>query len=58
MGGAYSRHGREKNAYKVLVGKPIWRNSAGRPRRRWEDNIKMDIREIRCGLNSFGTGAR
>jgi hypothetical protein len=32
--------------YRVLVGKPEGRGPLGRPRRRWEDNIKMDLREI------------
>jgi hypothetical protein len=35
------------NAYKVLVGKPEGKRPLGRPRRRWVDNIKMDLREIR-----------
>jgi hypothetical protein len=34
------------NAYKILVGKPVGKRPLGRPRRRWEDNIKMDVREI------------
>ena len=33
------------NAYRVLVGKPEGKRPLGRPRRRWEDNIKMDLRE-------------
>jgi hypothetical protein len=33
--------------YRVLVGKPEGRRPLGRPRRRWEDNIKMDLQEIR-----------
>jgi hypothetical protein len=32
-----------------LVGKPEGKRPFGRPRRRWEDNIKMDIQEVRCG---------
>ena len=36
------------NAYRVLVGKPESRRPLGRPRRRWEDNIKMDLREVGC----------
>jgi hypothetical protein len=36
-------------AYNILVGRPEWRRPLGRPRRRWEDNIKMDIREIGFG---------
>jgi hypothetical protein len=33
----------------VLVGKPEVKRPLGRPRRRWEDNIKMDFREVGCG---------
>jgi hypothetical protein len=36
-----------RNAYKILVGKPEGKRPRGRPRRRWEDNIIMDLREIR-----------
>jgi hypothetical protein len=35
----------EKNAYRILVGKPEGKRPLGRPRRRWVDNIKMDLRE-------------
>jgi hypothetical protein len=35
-----------RNAYKILVGKPEGKRPLGRPRRRWMDNIKMDLREI------------
>jgi hypothetical protein len=38
-----------RNAYSILVGKPEGRRPLGRPRRRWEDNIKMDLREIGFG---------
>jgi hypothetical protein len=34
------------NAYKTFIGKPEWKRSRGRPRCRWKDNIRMDIREI------------
>jgi hypothetical protein len=34
--------------YRVLVGKPKGKRPLGRPRRRWEDGIKMDLREIGC----------
>jgi hypothetical protein len=37
--------GEKRNAYRILVGKPKGRR-IGRPRRRWVDNIKMDLREI------------
>jgi hypothetical protein len=45
MDEAYSIHGRDEE-YKVSVGKPEGKRPFGRPRRRWEDNIEMDIREI------------
>jgi hypothetical protein len=35
-----------RNAYTILVGKPAGKRPLGRPRRRWEDNIRMDLREI------------
>jgi hypothetical protein len=35
--------------YKVLVGKPDGKRPMGRPRLRWEDNIKMDLQEVGCG---------
>ena len=35
--------------YRVLVGKPKGKKPLGRPRRRWEDNIKMDLQEVGCG---------
>ena len=36
------------HAYRVLVGKPEGKRLLGRQRRRWEDNIKMDLREVGC----------
>ncbi|KAJ4447739.1 hypothetical protein ANN_09747 [Periplaneta americana] len=38
--------GESRNAYRVLIGKPEGKRPLGRPRRRWEDNIKMDLREM------------
>jgi hypothetical protein len=35
--------------YRVLVGKPEGKRPLGRPRYRWEDNIKMDLQEVGCG---------
>jgi hypothetical protein len=40
-----ARMGEERKVYKVLVGKPEGRRRLGRPRRRWEDGIRMDLRE-------------
>jgi hypothetical protein len=39
--------GEERGVYRVLVGRSEGKRPLGRPRRRWEDNIKMDLREIR-----------
>ncbi|KAJ4432086.1 hypothetical protein ANN_20700 [Periplaneta americana] len=39
--------GESRNAYRVLVGRPEGKRPLGRPRRRWDDNIKMDLREVR-----------
>ena len=36
-------------AYRVLVGKPEVQRPLGKPEHRWEDNIKMDLQEVRCG---------
>ena len=42
---------RESGAYRVLVGKPKGKRPLGRPRHRWEDNIKMDIQEVGWGMD-------
>ena len=42
-----------RNAYKVLVGKPEGKRTLGRPRRRWVDVIKVDLREVGCGLGNW-----
>jgi hypothetical protein len=47
MGGACSKNGEKKNAFRILVGKPDGNKPLGRPRRRWVDNVKMDLKQIR-----------
>jgi hypothetical protein len=41
--------GEKRGVYRVLVGKPEGQRPLETPRRRWEDNIKMDLREVGCG---------
>jgi hypothetical protein len=41
--------GKRRDVYTVLVGKPEGKRPLGRPRRRLEDNIKMDLQEVECG---------
>jgi hypothetical protein len=41
--------GEGRGVYRVLVGKPEGKKLLGCPRKRWEDNIKMDLREVGCG---------
>jgi hypothetical protein len=53
-----------RGAYRVLVGRRVGRRPLGRPRRRWEDNIKMDLQEVGWGAWTglmwlrIGTGGR
>ena len=47
--GHVARMGEGKGVYRVLDGKPDGKIQLGRPRRRWEDNIKMDLQEVGCG---------
>jgi len=48
MGGACSAYGERRGVYRVLVGRPEGKRLLGRPRRRWEDKIKMELQEVRC----------
>ena len=48
MDGTCSAYGGEKRLFRVLVGKPKGNRLLGRPRRKWEDNIKMDLQKVRC----------
>ena len=49
MGGTCSAYGERRGVYRVLVGKPEGKRPLERPRRRWEDNITMDLQEVGCG---------
>ena len=44
--GHVARMEEERGVHKVLVGKPDGKRPLGRPRRRWEDNVKMDLHEV------------
>ena len=46
MGGACGTYGEGRGVHRVLVGKPEGKRPLVRPRRRWEDNIKMDLQEV------------
>jgi hypothetical protein len=48
MAGALALMGERRVVYRVLVGKLEGKRSFRRPRRRWEDNIKMDLQEVGC----------
>jgi hypothetical protein len=49
IGRACSAYGERRGVYRVLVGKPEGKRPLGRPRHRWEDNIKLDLQEVECG---------
>jgi hypothetical protein len=50
MGEACSADGEERGVYRVLVEKPEGKRPLGRHMRRWEENIKMDLQEVGCGV--------
>jgi hypothetical protein len=49
MSGPYSTNGEKRNAYRLLVGKSEGKRPLGKPRRRWVDNIRMDLGEVGWG---------
>jgi hypothetical protein len=49
MEGACGAYGEGRGVYRVLVGKPEESILLGKPKRRWEDNIKIDFQEVGCG---------
>ena len=64
MGGSVAQMVGRRGIYRVLLGKPEGKRPFGRPRRRWEDNIKMELKEVGCGARTAasclwrGTGER
>jgi hypothetical protein len=58
VAGHVARVGEERKVYKVLVGKPEGKKPLERPRRRWEDGIRMDLREVGWGVSGlYSTGS-
>ena len=53
MGGACSTYGERRGIYRVLVGKREGKRPLGRPRNRWEDNIKIHLQEVGCGVTDW-----
>jgi hypothetical protein len=51
--GHMARMGEERGVHRVLLGKPEGKRPLGRPRRRWEDNIKMDVQEVGGGRGDW-----
>jgi hypothetical protein len=51
--GHVARVGERRGVYRVLVGKPEGKRPLGRPRHKWEDNIKMDLQEAGCGVQNW-----
>jgi hypothetical protein len=48
-----ARIGEERGMHRVLVGKPKGKRPLGRPRRRWQDNIRMDLQEVGVGCGDW-----
>ena len=48
-----ARMGEDRGVHRMLVGKPEGKRPLGRPRRRWDDNIKMDLQEVRRGRGDW-----
>jgi len=53
MDGACGAYGERRGVHRVLVGKPEGKRPLGRHRRRWEDNIKMDLQEVGGGCENW-----
>jgi hypothetical protein len=51
--GHVARMGEGRGVYRVLVGKPEGKRPLGRPRRRWEDNVRMDLQDVGCGCEDW-----
>jgi hypothetical protein len=54
---AFRTYGKRKDTYRILVGKPERRRPFGRLRRRYEDNIKINLRQVECGYGLDQSGS-
>jgi hypothetical protein len=54
--GHVARMGKKRGVYRVLVGKPNGKRLLGRPRSRWEDNIKLDLQDVAGGMDWIDLG--
>jgi hypothetical protein len=57
MGGVFGAYGGGERVHRVLIGKPEGKRPLGRPRRRWEDNIKIDLQEVGGSWGLDGAGS-
>ena len=58
MGWSCSQNGGRWGGFKILIGKPTGKRQLGRHRRRWEDNIRMDLEEIGFGMRNWVDSAQ
>ena len=58
MGRSCSRLEEGRSAFKILTGKPTRKRPSGRPRCRWEDNIRMDLKEIGINTRNWANSAQ
>ena len=58
MGRVYSQYGEGRSAINFLIGKPTGKRSLRRPRRRWEDNVGMDLEEIAINTGNWVDSAQ
>ena len=56
--GHVARMEESRSAFKIITGKPTEKKSLGRPRRRWEDNIRMDLQEIGISAENWVDSAQ
>ena len=57
MAGHVARMEECRSAFKILTGKPIGKRALGWPRHKWEDNIRMDLKEVGVNMKNWGDSA-